>query len=170
MPTEIDVELLRQKLIYDPETGALTHRKNGKAAFTTTCPWGYKCACVTISKGVTKLVKAHRVAFALMEGRWPNGDIDHINGNRSDNRWSNLRECSRSENLHNQVKTRKKSNLPANIVMNVSGSFLVQVWHQGRYVTQKTFKTLDEALAHRNMIFDQYGFSPRHGGQDKEVA
>lgn len=170
MPTEISIELLHQKFIYDPETGALTNRKNGKPAFTTTCHWGYRCACVTISKGVKKLVKAHRVAFALMEGRWPNGDVDHIDGNRSNNRWSNLRECSRSENLHNQVKTRKKSNLPANISITTSGSFQVHVWHQGRFVTQKTFTTLDEALAHRNMVFDQYGFSPRHGGRDKEAA
>ncbi len=170
MPTEIDVELLCQKFIYDPETGALTHRKNGKPASITIDSGGYRCAGITISKGVAKVVRAHRVAFALMEGRGPNGDIDHINGNRSDNRWSNLRECSRSENLHNQVKTRKKSNLPANIVMQASGSFLVQVWHQGRFVTQKTFKALDEAPAHRNMVFDQYGFSPRHGGRDKEVA
>lgn len=47
---------------------------------------------------------AHRVAFLWMEKRWPNYDIDHINHYRQDNRWINLREVSRTENLKNKLK------------------------------------------------------------------
>lgn len=43
---------------------------------------------------------AHRLAFFYMKGRWPN-QIDHINMDRSDNRWVNLRECTPSENSFN---------------------------------------------------------------------
>lgn len=45
--------------------------------------------------------KGHRVVFAMVHGRWPTGDIDHINGIRSDNRPENLREVTESQNLHN---------------------------------------------------------------------
>lgn len=45
--------------------------------------------------------KAHRLAFQYVYGREPNGYIDHINGDPSDNRISNLRECDALENAHN---------------------------------------------------------------------
>lgn len=48
--------------------------------------------------------KLHRLAFVCMTGQWPAGDVDHINGNRSDNRWENLRDVPRSVNLQNQRK------------------------------------------------------------------
>ena len=41
---------------------------------------------------------AHRIIFAIMTGQWPVHQIDHINGNKSDNRWVNLREVTNQEN------------------------------------------------------------------------
>ena len=43
----------------------------------------------------------HRVAFAHYHGRWPDEEIDHINGIRDDNRIANLREADRSLNMRN---------------------------------------------------------------------
>jgi len=48
-----------------------------------------------------KWVMAHRLAWLLVYGRHPNGEIDHINGNPGDNRICNLRECTRSQNVMN---------------------------------------------------------------------
>lgn len=53
-----------------------------------------------------RTIGAHRVIWALHNGRWPVGDIDHINMVKNDNRIENLRECSRSENKYNVGKQR----------------------------------------------------------------
>lgn len=75
------------------------HHVRGKAAGTR-LKNGYWHICVSVN-GVKRRFLAHRLAWFLAHGRWPEEDIDHINGDRSDNRIANLREASRSENLQN---------------------------------------------------------------------
>lgn len=53
-------------------------------------------------------LKEHRVIFMLMRGRWPRGDVDHLNGDRQDNRIENLREATRSQNCANQQGPTKR--------------------------------------------------------------
>jgi hypothetical protein len=50
-------------------------------------------------EGTTYL--SHRLAFFLMTGRWPKNQIDHIDGNRRNNKWRNLRDVSPIENQRN---------------------------------------------------------------------
>lgn len=53
-----------------------------------------------------RLYRAHRLAIFYMTGSWPKDDedVDHIDGNRANNSYTNLRVCSRSENMHNCQK------------------------------------------------------------------
>lgn len=53
--------------------------------------------------------RAHRLAWLYAHGTWPNGHIDHINGDRSDNRISNLREADDAVNNQN-LRRAKRTN------------------------------------------------------------
>lgn len=101
-PTDPEfVQKLRESLSYDPTTGILTRLKNfgqwraGSIAGTLN-EYGY----IQIYF-LGKIYKAHRLAWAIQFGYFPLNDLDHIDGNRSNNKLENLREATRSENLQN---------------------------------------------------------------------
>ena len=113
---------LRKLLRYDPETGKLFWRKREPATFSATAKrtaehvcanWnaryaekeaftakslnGYKTGAI-----FNRNYYAHRVAWAITHSSWPKQEIDHVNGNPSDNRLFNIREASRSQNERNK--------------------------------------------------------------------
>ncbi len=95
-------------LSYDPETGIIKWKINksrARAGEVAGClsKNGYLVAGVRLNRGVTgKLYYVHRLAWYLHYGKWPNLFIDHINGDKTDNRIANLREVTRSQNGHNR--------------------------------------------------------------------
>jgi hypothetical protein len=101
---ELTQDQLKSVIDYDPVTGVFTW----KVDVATTVPagseagyvdaWGYR----QIRIG-NVLYQSHRLAFLYMMGRFPEMDVDHINRNSSDNRWENLRECTRTVNLLNRA-------------------------------------------------------------------
>lgn len=93
---------LKEQLNYDPDTGIFTWNVGkfgaslGNIAGSRHKTMGY------IFIGLkNKRYLAHRLAFLYMEGYIPENEVDHINGNRSDNRWSNLRHVSTTCNHQN---------------------------------------------------------------------
>ncbi len=66
------------------------------------CPQGYRVVSIN-----NKNWKTHRIVWALHYGEWPKKQLDHINGNKSDNNIKNLREVSDSENSQNLKKHRE---------------------------------------------------------------
>jgi hypothetical protein len=94
---------------YDKETGVFIHvmKKRGTKQGTeagTIDKDGYRL--ITINK---QIYRAHRLAWFLSNGSWPVGVIDHINGNRLDNRIGNLRDVHPSVNQENR-RTPQKNN------------------------------------------------------------
>lgn len=98
----ITAEEARQLFSYNPDTGDLRWRtsrsgvrNNGVAGYTRRD--GYRVVFVN-----GKLYLAHRVAWAVVNGAWPEIGIDHINGDKTDNRWGNLRLATKSQNGMNR--------------------------------------------------------------------
>jgi len=111
-----------------------------------------------------KLEYAHRVVFEIIHGYAPSR-VDHINGDKSDNRPCNLRECSSSQNIWN-------TGLPST---NTSGAknvhwlprkrlWQVNIKAHGKYVFRKKFKSFEDAvLASVNQRLIWHGEFANHG-------
>ena len=109
MVTKEEALKMAEVLDYNPETGVFTWkvRRGSKGAGTTATyknTKGYVGICID-----RKHMKAHRVAWLMVHGELPNGEIDHINGIKDDNRLCNLRLVSKSINQQNQRKARSDS-------------------------------------------------------------
>lgn len=104
-------ERLADLFCYDPESGIFRYRTHaarrvrpGDIAGSVNNQ-GYRHIRVD-----GRAYKAHRLAWFYVTGAWPSNLIDHINGDRDDNRFSNLREATRSQNLANSKVFRAGKN------------------------------------------------------------
>lgn len=93
---------IKELFNYDPETGILrwigsrSNRVKYLDIAGTIGKSGYLMVGI-----LDKRYQVHRVIWFYMYGKWPDGDIDHINGIKTDNRIENLRDVTRSVNKQN---------------------------------------------------------------------
>lgn len=105
MNQDISIERLRTMLSYDAKDGSLrwAERRSATAAKGSLAGFinhkGYRMVGID-----GKQYRAHRIILAMAAGQWPSDDlvVDHIDGNRDNNRIENLRLCTHSENQHNR--------------------------------------------------------------------
>jgi hypothetical protein len=90
---------------------------------------------------------AHRLAFAIKTGRWPDSVVDHINGQRSDNRWSNLRGATQETNQHNLRGPNRRNQLGRLGVSRSFGKFAARITRFGTVYKLGRFDTAEEAEA-----------------------
>ena len=106
---DVTAEYLREILIYDPLTGIFTNRIKRWVAL----PGAVSGTVMTIGYigiGINDRVwLAHRLAFLYMTGEWPKNHVDHIDGNKQNNAWKNLRDVTPIVNLQNQRRAKRNT-------------------------------------------------------------
>jgi hypothetical protein len=124
---------LDARFAFDLSTGIVTNRistgraKAGDVAGTVDQD-GYLYVMI---KG--RNYRLHRVIFFVANGRWPSGDIDHVNGDVADNRPENIREATRSQNLQNRSSVGKGASRYLGVSFDKTrGKFVARICADGR--------------------------------------
>ena len=99
-----------KKLSYDQKTGIFTWNYDGTRGVKAGDVAGYKMqdGYIMLSVGGRKIV-AHKVAWLFVYGEFPEGNLDHINRNKADNRIANLRNATYEQNAQNREKNCKNT-------------------------------------------------------------
>jgi uncharacterized membrane protein len=173
---------VKELITYDPVTGKAWHNhrdvkwfKNGKQSAEWVCKrWNSTYAGKEIVRKdfygyISPVIKAvsfklHRLIWAYMTGEWPKGDIDHINGKRDDNRWENLRDVSRSQNLKNSKKRMDNASGVTGICKDSSRKkWIVTITSKGKTKYLGRFSSFEEAVEKREKANLLFGFDKMHG-------
>lgn len=168
---------VRQLFDYDEGTGVLTFRARPVSEFATPraaatfagkCegkPAGWRHVAGYVAMRVDgKDMLAHRVAWLWCHGVLPDDEIDHINGDRSDNRLGNLRLATKVENSHNQsLRVTNKSGVNGVFKDSRRGGWRVEIVCLGRSRYLGAYKTIEEAAAARRGAEKALGFHRGHG-------
>jgi HNH endonuclease len=138
---------LRSVVDYCPDTGEFTSRLTGKKTGFIARAKGYVCLRV-----LGKKCNAHRLAWLITHGSWPIGEIDHIDGDKTNNRIGNLRDVSRDLNSQNQIRahSRNASGLLGVSLDPVRGKWIAAIFFGGKKRFLGRFDTPE--LAHAKYL------------------
>lgn len=170
-------DVLNEALQYDPETGKLCWKERvdhhfarprdakawnsryaGKPAFTYVTVLGYACGRFQCDK-----LMAHRVIWMMVHGQQPE-HIDHVNGDRSDNRLVNLRSVTKTENARNlRLSSRNKSGHVGVHWHARSRKWTACIGVERKLVEVGQFRNIEDAIAAREAANVKFGFHPNHG-------
>lgn len=172
------IDIIREFVTYDPLTGIFTWkyrdrkwfksdgsykgwntRYAGKRCFCTPVPEGYHVGCV-----FEKMYYAHRVAWALVNNAWPDDEIDHDNGVRTDNRYDNLRNKTHGDNGRNQgIRPTNTSGYTGVMWHKTDKRWIARIKFQGEELRLGSYDNIAEAIAARQAAEVALGFHPGHG-------
>jgi len=144
----IPVEEVKRFLDYDPETGVITQKVS-----TQGCKAGAVRGTIN-SEGYVrlsikgKIFSAHRLAWVLYYGKWPDLNVDHIDGDRTNNAIRNLRVVTQSQNLQSRKGPAKgkKGGLPIGVFFyGKKGKYTAQIKYDGVVHLLGVFTSVEDA-------------------------
>lgn len=95
----------------------------------------------------SKRYTIHRLAFLYVNGKFPDSVVDHINGDKSDNSWNNLRECSQGDNLQNIHKVKSTNTTGYTGVYVYKDKFRAKINIEGKQIHLGEFVQVEDAYA-----------------------
>jgi len=145
----LTAERLRELLKYDRNTGVFHRRidsgkrwKAGEVAGSIHKHNGYG-----INRVDGKDYFSHRLAWLYVTGEWPSRDIDHIDGNKTNNRFANLREVSEMVNAQNQKRAHSGTHSGILGVYPVGNRWKAMICIEKKPIYLGSFATPEEASA-----------------------
>jgi hypothetical protein len=161
----ITQEQLKKSLYYDPETGVFTWNFNpgNKIKLGDSAGGATSGGYLRIRLSGT-FYPSHRLAWLYMRGGFPVNHIDHVDGDRKNNRISNLRDVTNQENHKNQKMP--KTNISGHI--GIYWSKTKAKWHAQIAIDGKTthlgyFTDIEDAATARKASEAEHGFHENHG-------
>lgn len=169
----LDQEQLKQYVHYDSATGVFTRAvsRGGNQFGAQFSRWkvgdvmgfvnsrGYRRISIS-----GKIYQAHRLAWLYHYGAWPKDQIDHINGNRCDNRIDNLREVTNAENGKNTSRHRgNKTGVSGVHIHSQNGNYVAQIRVSNRLIHLGCFDNIFDAACARKSAEYRFGFHANHG-------
>lgn len=164
----ITQERLKELFHYCPETGIFTwkasiERRNSGSVAGYAGALGYMQVCLDGSQ-----YYLHRLAILYMTGSFPKEHTDHIDHNRGNNRWENIRAVSQSENLRNQTMAKNNKSGFAGVCWHKSsGKWLARIGGTSKRIHLGSFSDVNDAIAARKKADIKHGYHANHGQEDK---
>jgi len=163
--TKLTQELLKKELHYDKTTGIFTwlHTKSGVTRKDRLAGSPSKThISITVYR---KRYLAHRLAWLYTYGTFPDGQIDHIDGNGNNNSISNLRVVDTLENAKNQKIAKNNKHGTIGIYKNNGRGkdWKASITVNGKFTHLGYFDTKEEAIAAREEAEVKYMFHENHG-------
>ena len=151
-----------QLFSYNPETGFLINKRNRGRARAGCVVGGVGSYGYIVFGFGGKIYSVHRVAWLLSYGEWPKECIDHINGDPTDNRLSNLRAVSKADNNKNSKMRKGNTSGVTGVYWNAEKKF----W--GARINKEPIELGEysdwfEAVCARKSAEHKYGYHPNHG-------
>ncbi len=155
---DVTRDMIMAVMVYDRETGIFTWRCSsgyGACAVIAGTPAGTLNPNGYIQIGFGgRMYKAHRLAFMCEMGTWPEGEVDHADGDKSNNRWSNLRQATRGQNMRNTgLRSNNTSGFKGVSRHKRSGKWAARLRlpNGGKYIHLGLFEDkVDAAIAYKN--------------------
>lgn len=145
----LTADYVRNLFDYDPESGVFRHRTTRSSRALA----GAVAGCLDdryVRIGIDgRIYSAHRLAFLWVTGQWPVYAVDHVDGDGSNNRWSNLRDVSPRVNAQNKraAMSNNKTGFLGVFKRGDKPNYKAQIKADGKLIYLGTFATAEDAHA-----------------------